>query len=284
MNKVFTWVNSDLDGVGCTILLGNIFSNFSYRGIFFGDFENQFEEWWKDNHMEYDKIFVVGFPLSQELINKLDDEQIIFVHDFPESFKSYDSKIIQENTTSCSKLLYKTFKEKFEFPKNIKRLISIIDDYNSQKLKFRESFCLNAIFRKTFNGRFKKLVKKYWYGFVGFSDRELNLIKEFVSDLKRELKNLELYTGQYEQYSVISTFSKFPVNELAVELLKRHDKDVVIVVNPDTNFVSFRKNKNSDLDLKKMAEFLCEGGGNEYAAGGKITKNFLKFTEELEKI
>jgi hypothetical protein len=34
MQRIFAWVNSDLDGIGSTILLGNIFKNFEYRHCF----------------------------------------------------------------------------------------------------------------------------------------------------------------------------------------------------------------------------------------------------------
>lgn len=73
--NVFVWVNSDLDGVGSTILLGNIFKNFEYKPVFFGNFETEYLEWYDENFHKYDKIFVIGIPLSQDLINKVDDKK-----------------------------------------------------------------------------------------------------------------------------------------------------------------------------------------------------------------
>jgi oligoribonuclease NrnB/cAMP/cGMP phosphodiesterase (DHH superfamily) len=83
---------------------------------------------------------------------------------------------------------------------------------------------------------------------------------------------------------VLSTISKFSVNELAHSILTDYVTDVVIVLNPDTQFVSFRKSPNSTADVAKMAKELCDGGGGEWASGGKIAKKFLEFSQELEQI
>ncbi len=60
--------------------------------------------------------------------------------------------------------------------------------------------------------------------------------------------------------------------------------DVVIVVNQDTKFVSFRKPQDSQANIARMAEKLCDGGGSDYAAGGHITKDFVEFTQDLKKL
>lgn len=52
-------------------------------------------------------------------------------------------------------------------------------------------------------------------------------------------------------------------------------------LNPDTNFVSFRKPEGSNADITFMAEKLCNGGGGEWASGGNITQKFLDFTQKL---
>ena len=57
MSKVFAWVNSDLDGIGSTVLLGNLFKNFEYRHCFFGKFEEQYIPWAKEFAEDYDKDY-----------------------------------------------------------------------------------------------------------------------------------------------------------------------------------------------------------------------------------
>lgn len=282
--KVFLWVNSDLDGVGSTVLLGNMFSDFEYKPVFFGDFENQFTDWWGNFGEDYDKVFVVGMPLQQNMITKLDDHRIVFVTDQDEKLNTFDSAIIQEDNTSCTKLLYNKFKNKVEFTKNLKKFFVYIDDYNSYDLKFEESKYINAYFRRCGGAKFQKLVNRFWKGFNGFTESEVKVADGFFQDLQSELEGLELYKGDFKGHKIISTFSKFTVNEVAASILDNYECDVVIVVNPDSRFVSFRKKRGSDANVKFMAEILCDGGGGEFASGGQITEKFMEFTKKLQLV
>lgn len=284
MQRIFTWVNSDLDGVGSTVLLGNLFKNFEYRHCFFGKFEEQYIPWAKKNAEDYDKIFVVGMVLDQNLIKKIDDHRVVFVSDRVEDLKVWDSTLIAEQCTSCTKLLYKKFKDKIEFTKNLKKLFLYVDDYNSYTLKHEETKYLNAFYRKAVGNRFINFVNRFWDGFDGFTDTEISMANGFFEDLEREQESLTMFKGEWEGFGVISSISKFSVNELAHAIMDNYKTDVVIIMNPDTQFVSFRKSKDSKVDISKMADKLCDGGGGEYAAGGKLTKEFLKFSETLKEL
>ena len=283
MSRIFVWANSDLDGAASVILLGNIFPNMEYKSVFFGDFYNAYKDW-EHNLENYDKVFVVGMVLDQSLINKVDDRRVVFVSDRGEKLNVFDSALISEEYSSCCKLLYKKFKTKFEFTPNLKKLILFVDDYNVYSLKHKESEYLNGIYRNTRYNRFKEFVKRFWNGYDGFTDKEMETAESFFSAIDEEYLKLELYEGKFKDWSVIATFSKFSVNEIAKKLIDNHRKDAIIVVNLDTQFVSFRKPDGSPADLVFMAEKLCDGGGGEWASGGKITKKFLEFTTELNQI
>jgi hypothetical protein len=280
MSKIFVWANSDLDGACSTILLGNIFPDVEYKSAFFGDFLNQYSEW-EHNLENYDKVFVVGMVLDQSLINKIDDPKVVFVSDRGEKLNVFDSSIITEEYSSCCKLLYKKFKDKFDIPPDLKKLILYIDDYNVYSLKHKESEYLNGLYRNTRYNRFKVFVERFWNGYDGLTDKEMVLAEAFFYAIDTEYKNLDLYEGQFKDWSVVATFSKFSVNEIAKKLIDNHKKDVIIVVNPETQFVSFRKPEGSTADIVFIAENLCNGGGGEYASGGKISQKFLDFTTKL---
>ena len=281
--NVFLWTNCDLDGVASTIILGNAFakSNFDYQCVFFGDFEKKYTEWFDENSNKYDKIFIVGIPLDQNTINKIDDKKVIIISDKKENIKVYDSTLIDDDTTSCTKLLYKKFKDKFEFSSDLKKLIVYVDDYNSYELKTREAKILNGLFRKSGNNRFYNFVNKFWSGYQELSESELRLSSSFYKDLNSELENLCLYQGEYKGHSVIATFAKGSANEIANSLLDNYDYEIAIIVNVNTQFVSFRKKRNSSADIKFMAENLCNGGGSVNSSGGKLTQKFLDFTTTL---
>ena len=284
MSKVFAWVNSDLDGVGSAILLGNLFTNFEYRHCFFGNFTEQYVTWAKENADEYDRIFIIGMVLDQSFLKKIDDPRVVVVSDRPDKLRVIDSTLIQEEFSSCTKLLYKKFKDKVNFSKELKLLFLYIDDYNSYDLKHEETKYLNGIYRKSGGNRFTKLVNRFWGGFDGFTDKEVALADTFFEEIQKELESIQLFEGLYDKFKVISIMSKFSVNEIAGFIIDNYKPDAVIVINSDTQYVSFRRSKGSAIDIGKMADTLCEGGGGEWAAGGKITKKFLEFTQTLSEV
>lgn len=283
MSKVFVWANSDMDGATSTILLGNIFPDMDYKSVFFGDFLNQYTEW-SHNLENYDKVFVVGMVLDQSLINKIDDHKVVFISDRAEKLNVFDSTLICEETTSCSKLLYKKFKAKFEIPTDLKKLILFVDDYNCYALKHKESEYLNGLYRNTRYNRFNVFVKRFWAGYDGLSDKEMETSESFFDAIENEYSGLDKFEGTFKSWSVLATFSKFAVNEIAKKLIDNHNHDVIVVVNPSTQFVSFRKRSDSTADIAFMAENLCGGGGSANASGGSISQKFLDFTTKLEQI
>jgi oligoribonuclease NrnB/cAMP/cGMP phosphodiesterase (DHH superfamily) len=159
-----------------------------------------------------------------------------------------------------------------------------VDDYNSYDLKHEETKYLNALYRKSGGNRFINFVNRFWNGFDGFTASEVKLADGFFKELEKELEEITLYFGEWEEFKVISTISKFSVNEIAGAIMDSYHGDVVIVMNADTQFISFRRYKGSEVDIAKMAATLCDGGGGEWASGGKITKEFLKFSETLTEI
>ncbi len=283
--NVFAWFNSDLDGVGSAVVLGNLFQKFEYRSVFFGDFERQFTEWFEANGDNYDKIFVVGMVYDQKMINRLDDHKIIFVSDGAERLNVFDSTWVQEETTSCTRLLYNKFKDKVEYPKDIKKLVVYIDDYNSYALKTEESKYLNALFRKTTGkSKFSTLVRRFWDGYDGLTATEQRLATQFFDEINEEASNLELYSGTFKGFKVLSFFTKKSANEMAGIVLDNYSTDVVMVVNLDTQFVSIRSKKGGKADASFIAENLCDGGGTKESAGGKLTEKFMEFTQQLTSL
>jgi oligoribonuclease NrnB/cAMP/cGMP phosphodiesterase (DHH superfamily) len=198
--------------------------------------------------------------LDQSLINKIDDHKVVFISDRAEKLNVFDSKLICEETTSCTKLIYKKFKSKFEIPVDLKKLILYVDDYNCYNLKHKESEYLNGIYRNTRYNRFNAFVKRFWNGYDGLSDKEMESAESFFSAIENEYSGLDKFEGTFKGWSVL------------------------VVVNTDTQFVSFRKKPESTADIAFMAENLCNGGGSANASGGKISQKFLDFTTKLEQL
>jgi len=99
---------------------------------------------------------------------------------------------------------------------------------------------------------------------------------------------LQLYKGTVsiggKDRNILGTSGNRFVNEICDHVIHTQNADIVFFVNTDNQHVSFRKNKTCEIDLSKLAAKLCEGGGHEYAAGGKITEGFLNFTKLLSPL
>jgi hypothetical protein len=282
MSKVFIWANSDMDGAASTVLLGNIFPNMEYRHVFFGNFLEQYTKWVETNLENYEKVFIIGMVLDQTLVNKVDDPRVVFISDRGEKLNVFDSKLITEETTSCVRLIYNKFKDKVNFAITLKQLVLYVDDYNSYTLKFEDSLYLNAIYRKYRTNRFGEFVRRFWKGCDGFTFGELETAQHFFDEIDKEFESLDLYEGTFKNWKVLATFSKCSVNEISKKLIDTYDHDVIIVVNTDTNFVSFRKRIGSVANIQYMSENLCNGGCGEWAAGGNITPKFMEFTQKMK--
>ena len=280
-SRIFIWSNSDLDGACSVILLGQVFKEFGYQSCFFGKFEETYTKWAKTELDNYDKVFIVGMVIDQRLLNKIDDPRVVIISDRNEKLTTYDSTVITEECGSCSKLIYKKFKKIKEFEVNVKKLLVYVDDYNAYFLKYRESEYLNAIYRRFGYRNFYKFVDRFFNGYDGLTDSEINIAEGFFKEIEDEVSTIDLYSGDYRGWKVLAVFSKLSVNEIAKKLIDTQKCDVIIVVNPDTKFVSFRKPTGSPADIVYMAENLCGGGGGEWASGGQMSEKFIGFTTTL---
>lgn len=282
--KVYVWANSDLDGAGSTILMGKVFKNIEYSGVFFGDFEENYLTWLEENSETYKKIFIIGISLSQSTLNKIDSDKVIIINDRNDGLVAKKSKIIDDESSSCVRIIYNMFKEKVEFSSNIKRLVLYIDDYNSYALTTPEAKYINGLYRKSGSSKFYSIVNRFWNGYDGLSCREKEKAEAFFKEIENDLENGTLYVKEEDGIKIIATFSDLSVNEIAGSILKAYDVDVVIVIGLRNRFVSFRKNTNSPADIKYLAENLCNGGGGEFASGGELTKRFMEYTKEFTEL
>ena len=82
-----------------------------------------------------------------------------------------------------------------------------------------------------------------------------------------------------KDYSIVATFANYAINELAHFLIKKYSTDISIIVNTQAKTVSFRRSKESDVDVSILAKKICEGGGHAAAAGGKLTEQFASLTK-----
>ena len=295
MKKIMVFTHMDLDGWGCYQLLRWSFPNaiIHIQPATVDTFRDRYMNWIANNEIsDYDMVFIMDLDVSPD--KEYIDKKGIFIIDHHKSHAIdglYEhAKTVIKDYSSATKLAYKVFTKLFNISlsDSRKRLIAIIDDYDSYKLQVPESKKLNTIFWET-NDRFNTLSQAFHNGFNGFTVHQENMIRLRDSNVEKYIKELDIYTGdvniQNKTRRVVSTFSTEYTNDVADHLLFVHKADIAIVVNYKTDHISFRKAKTQeDLNLLELAKLIADGGGHEYASGGRITEKFTEFCKLLKPL
>lgn len=288
--KVFT--DNDLDGACSALLLKKLYSsaNIDITEIVDRTFVGEAKAWFANNTKKYDKIYFTDLFIPDEIVELIDREDVVIIDHHQTQVEKKDrfkkAKVIIESYSSCALLIYDKFKKVLDSKtsSDVVKLVQIVDDYDNYTLKLPETLKLNAVFHFYNKPKVDKFIASFEDGIREFNVQELNSIKLYFNKLKDEINKTELYTGTIKGYTVIACFADFAINEVIHHVLKKTNADIGIVVIPSSKSVSFRKNKETcDIKLNKLAEILCgEGGGHEYAAGGKMSDKFLEFTKTLK--
>ena len=257
----------------------------------------EFATFWKTsilpNIAKFDKIYIFDLNVG-DCIEQYDYSNVTIVDHHQESIqashKIKQAKIFCQDCSSTSLLLYKTLKEikKNEFITSRQKLILLAaDDYESYAFSLPFTRDLNWLFWSYQGDRVSKFYEDFKHGFTAFTEQQKNLIAFYRKRLSNVLGDLKLFSGTIDsnkkQYKVISTFADFGINDVADHILKTVNTDIVIVVNLRSERVSFRKNKNCDVKLNRLAKILSAGGGHEDAAGGILNDTFINFSKSFNE-
>jgi oligoribonuclease NrnB/cAMP/cGMP phosphodiesterase (DHH superfamily) len=240
------------------------------------------------------KIYVVGGYLVKDL-NLISDPRVTIFSLESDNLQHQQNKVVTGSESTYTQFLYNSFSEKLNITleKTKKLLIDLIIDYNTYRLKHEIiSIGINTVFSSVpGKDKVETFLNKFKNGFNGFSEEDKQIIIQHAQ-IKKDILNSDKYIGEVsmggKNVKVVSVFGENCmmgcVNEVAHELLNSHGCDIAIIVNPSLNFVSFRKSLQCDVNLKKLAQKLCNGDGKEYASSGKMTETFLNFTKLLTKL
>lgn len=298
-DDIFVFTDFDLDGTVSLLALhwslGARPGQIKFKSTTVSNFRREYLNWLNTNKpSDYKNIYILDLDVSNS-IDLVDLKNFIIVDHHSthaRSIQHYKSAQVHvTETTSCAKLCYKTFNlntlNSFQ-----KALIVLADDYDSYTLKIPQSYELNCLLtnlqKPTGGQKADKFITRFYEGFKSFDVQENNVIKNHIALRDKTIKELVIYQGKVsiggkERYILGTTGNKF-VNEVCDYLIKERNAEIVFFVNPDVAHVSFRKTKTCEIDLSKLAAKLCEGGGHEYAAGGKITETFMNFTKLLTPV
>lgn len=292
--KIAIWTDNDLDGAASALALKLIYKHkadtFFIKDTNDHDLVGYIKGWITQNYELYDRIFITDLFVPDELIPYIDKPKVVVIDHHTShievSHRYKNATVCIQAYTSCVKLIWDKFNKNRAIDNpEIDTLFNIVDDYDSYQLKYNETLKLNAVYHSFNKPRVDKFIERFEEGFNDFNIQEQNAIKLYYNKLKDQLNTVTYYTGSLKGYKVVSCCADFAINELAHFSLKKFNADIAFIVMPNTMSVSIRKNKDRcDINLAKLAEILCDGGGHVYAAGGKITDKFLNFTKTLVSV
>lgn len=288
---ILIFTDSDLDGAGSALLLKEVFAGHDVIIVETTEYRilNEFKNRWSTlDH--FDKIFVCDLSLNEEQAIAINRENVVVVdhHETHARFadKYTKAKSIVTPYSSNTKLVFDKFRSKIEVTPAKEALVELIDQYDSWSFDFPrelEPARLNAIFNVYNRPKVEKFIESFKDGLRDYTPQEKGAIKLHFKRFVEQLENPK-FAGMIKDFKVVSTFITAQVNEVANYMLDKYDADIAIMVNLDIKVVSFRKKKGVQLDLGKLAEKLCDGGGSHILAGGKLTDTFATFTKTLSPI
>lgn len=288
---ILIFTDSDLDGAGSALLLKEVFSGHDIIIVETTEYSilNEFKNRWNTlDH--FDKIFVCDLSLNEEQAVAINRSNVVVIdhHETHSKFadKYTKAKGIVTPYPSCTKLIFDKFKSKLDVTPAKEALVDLINQYDSWSFDFPREMDparLNAIYYGYNKPKAEKFIESFKNGLRDYTAQEKGAIKLHFKRFVEQLENPK-FAGMIKDFKVVSTFITAQVNEVANYMLDKYDADVAIMVNLDLKVVSFRKKKGIQLNLGKLAEKLCDGGGAHNLAGGKLTDTFAAFTKKLTPI
>lgn len=298
--KVAVFTDCDLDGLGAMAVFRwfNPGLQVEHQICSQSNFRNTFNRWnVKNKANTFDKIYVLDLDVSQANMDIVDKSNFIIIdhHDthVKNQQKYQNAKTLLKEYTSCCKLLYHIYKKKYpdtQLTDPQKKLILLVDDYDSYELKLKDSYNLNVIVWNYVGDRAEQFHRDFGNGFNGFNKSHLNMIHLNNKQVSRIISELEVFKGELPiggtKYKIYATVADKSLNEVAHHVINNNDCDICMVMNLRTKRVSFRKNKERipDLDLGKLAQNVAEGGGHKHSSGGKITDSVMTITKMLSPV
>lgn len=296
-NNIYVFTDVDLDGMASLLALhwalGAKPGDIPFKCTTVSNFRKEFLKWAENDSINnYDAVYFLDLDVSS-CVDLVDNKRSVIIDHHHTHVNMKDAYIKAKvniiETTSCSKLVYSHFKSQLKLTDSQKYFILLADDYDCYSFKLDETYDLNCLFtntQKTLDKtRTHKFLDRFYNGFDSFTPQEKNVVIEHKKNRDFTINNLQIYTGTVnigkQPCKITGTMGSKFVNEVCDYLIKQHNSDIVFFINLNNQHVSFRKNKACKINLSKLASVLCEGGGHEYAAGGRVTETFMEFTKQL---
>tara|TARA_E500000318_G_C3511263_1_gene192408 strand:- start:110 stop:988 length:879 start_codon:yes stop_codon:yes gene_type:complete len=291
MPKIHIITDADLDGTGSYLCLKQAYgeNTITYSVTTEKKFINDIAYF---KFEDYDLVIISDLNLKESEIRLCDLKNVIVIDHHAEHIKligNYkNAKPIIKDYSSCTKLIYDTFKLNVKLNKNQKLLVNLIDDYDSYTLDLPFSKPLNQVFWTYTGDRVKKFEEDFKDGFFGFNTFQKNALKIIENKINNFFKEETIHSGNIKisgnDYKVAGAMVSFSPNEIAENIIAKYNVDFVIMINLKGKSVYLRRSKKCTLNMGNLAAKLMEGGGHHDAAGGILNDTIINITKLLKPI
>lgn len=275
-DRILSISHNDPDGVGCQIVLHNVFKNIHFNNIS----NYKVDQTLKNvNYDDFDWVFLTDLhPKDPELLNLSD--KIIMIDHHKSAVKMHNpEKFKYVKIGTCGAKLTKSFIESIFNVKlsHLDNLFYLINDYDIYTLKNFKSIPMYDVMFNLYLPRETR--EQFYSGRTRFNMKELGWLRNRQKDLNEVLENLEVFEIESIKGAVI--IQKDYMNEIATYLLKR-DYNIVFIRNPTTERCSIRHNLEW-FDCGNYLDTMKWGGGHKLSAGF-FAENDTDFMNKLEVI
>lgn len=277
--KIMSVSHNDLDGVGCQIVLGNVFKNIHFISSSYYNADDVLES---IDYSRYDYVIVTD--LSPNNPDLLDHPKIWLFdhHDTMLPFHDPEKNRFVIDSVCATKLTHaimvRMYKESLDLS-HLDEFVDLVNDYDLYKRKIPKSWELNEIM--FYKYRAQKFRKAFKDGRTEFNDEELEFLEERRKKFEELYSNLELYDLPKIRACVI--YKPECMNEVSERLNREEGYDIIIIRNTRGGRTSIRSFLEG-FNAGEFASTVSENGGGHVGSAGWFSENEKHFKQQVKKL
>jgi len=280
-DTVLNITHRDLDGVGCSIVLENVFKGKNIRIQHYSVGYPEIDSVLNTLHYEnYDHVLLTDISPVRDpsLIDKSPKIKLLDHHDTavkyhnPEKFRFVDM-------SKCATCVVKEYFEK-EYNTNLSHLDEfafLVNGYDMWIHDDRRSKLLNSLYYKYWDEKFRN---RFLNGDVSFTEKEIEYFKEQKKKFNDIWKNIKIYDMDNIKGAFFTAGEM--INDVCDKIITEKGYEFAFCLNSRSKTVSVRTSRE-DINLGHIFERMNIGGGHAKSAGID-PRTTLDLNDILEKV
>lgn len=278
MNRVLNIHHKDLDGVACSIVLKNIYTNITFQELKYGEVDEYLKNL---NYNNYDVVILTDIsPERVESFYYSDKTFLLDHHDTALVYNNPDENRIVVNGKCAAKLVKQFYETLFNIDLSyLSDFIDVVNDYDMWILKDVRSWGLNELYFKYWDNNFRNRFKS---GSMYYSNVEVDYIKKRRKELEELYNNLETYNFDSIKGTLIiaNTF----INDLCHKLMHEKGFDIVCCYNPKSKHISVRCKLDNIHIGEVLRDVIGNGAGGHKNSAAFSVNDYSEINEKLDLI